>query len=170
MAGRLGLPREASLAIGRRLAEENIITLINGSILPPRASGEGSGGSSPALPKALVELARRLERAGEVGLDLASESVPGIKRDLAALCRAGLATSLDGRLHVAPRVYAKFVDSILGPRGPGSTLALGEAKAATGLSRKWIIPLLNRMENDGYLRRVGDEREVLRKRNTVIDS
>ncbi|HUX41599.1 MAG TPA: SelB C-terminal domain-containing protein [Rectinemataceae bacterium] len=170
MAGRLGLPREATLAIARRLAEENIITLNNGSILPPRVAQEGDGGNVSALPKALVELAKRLERAGEAGLDLAAESVPGLKRDLAALCRAGLATSLDGRLHVAPRVYAKFVDSIVGPRSPGSTLALGEAKAATGLSRKWIIPLLNRMEHDGYLRRVGDEREILGKLKTVVDS
>jgi selenocysteine-specific elongation factor len=37
-------------------------------------------------------------------------------------------------------------------------ISVPEAKDATGLSRKYILPLLNRIESDGLIRRVGDFR------------
>jgi selenocysteine-specific elongation factor len=39
--------------------------------------------------------------------------------------------------------------------------SIPEANERTGLSRKFMIPLLNRMEGDGLLKRDGDARAVL---------
>ncbi len=155
LAGRLGLAMEAARALIARLAAEKLIIVNNKRILPPNGDGASS------LPKALAELARRLEAAGEEGLDLGPEAAPGAKSSLDALCRADRAVSLDGRLFLSPEAYRAFVRAILGRRPAGSRFGVGEAKAATGLSRKWILPLLNRMESDGRVRRSGDERIVL---------
>jgi len=37
-------------------------------------------------------------------------------------------------------------------------VTVSEAKDAVNLSRKYIIPLLNRIENEGLLKRLGDFR------------
>jgi hypothetical protein len=37
-------------------------------------------------------------------------------------------------------------------------LTVPEAKDAVGLSRKYILPLLNRIERDGLIKRLGDFR------------
>ncbi|MDP2546108.1 SelB C-terminal domain-containing protein [Photobacterium damselae subsp. piscicida] len=39
---------------------------------------------------------------------------------------------------------------------------MGEIKDRTELSRKYSIPLANRMEKDGWVRRDGDERVILK--------
>jgi selenocysteine-specific elongation factor len=37
-------------------------------------------------------------------------------------------------------------------------ISISDAKQITGLSRKYLIPLLNRIERDGLVRRLGDFR------------
>jgi selenocysteine-specific elongation factor len=59
-------------------------------------------------------------------------------------------------------VYHRLVDSILAGKKPGDRFGVPEAKAATGYSRKYALPFLNRMERDGWLKRDGDDRVVLR--------
>ncbi|HUX39462.1 MAG TPA: SelB C-terminal domain-containing protein [Rectinemataceae bacterium] len=155
IAGRLGIPLEAAVSLIGRLAAEKIIIVNNKQVVPAAEAG------APALPKPLAELARRLEAAGSEGLDLGPEAAAGAKNALGVLCRAGRAISLDGRLFLSPEAYQAFVQALVGHRPAGSRLGVGEAKAATGLSRKWILPLLNRMERDGRVRRSGDDRIVL---------
>jgi selenocysteine-specific elongation factor len=43
----------------------------------------------------------------------------------------------------------------------GAAFSIPEAKERVGLSRKYIIPLLNRMEEDNLVRREGDQRVVV---------
>ncbi len=160
LAGRLRLPAGADKALILRLEDEKRIVVTNGRILP---AGASTAADATLLPKNLALLAESLERSGALGLDVALDQRPGLKKDLALLCRAGRAASLDGRLFLSTAAYAGFVKAILRDRNIDSPLSLGEAKTATGLSRKWIIPLLNRMEDEGYLRRRGEERIVLRE-------
>ncbi|MCX6376939.1 MAG: SelB C-terminal domain-containing protein, partial [Armatimonadetes bacterium] len=48
----------------------------------------------------------------------------------------------------------------LAGRTPGDRFSVPEAKERTGLSRKYTLPLLNRMEKDGLLSREQDARVV----------
>ena len=45
----------------------------------------------------------------------------------------------------------------------GGILTIAQTKERSGLSRKFVIPLLNRMERDGFVKRSGDERTVTGK-------
>lgn len=85
------------------------------------------------------------------------------KKIISELCTLDLLISLDGGLFMPVSRYFEYVASVLGSRSAGSTIGIQEAKSATNLSRKWVIPLLVRMERDGYLKRSGDTRIVTGK-------
>lgn len=58
--------------------------------------------------------------------------------------------------------YRKMIDLVLKDRSIGDLFSIADAKRYLSLSRKYMIPLLNRMEYDGLIERVGDQRKVLK--------
>ncbi|HRZ63737.1 MAG TPA: SelB C-terminal domain-containing protein [Spirochaetia bacterium] len=154
LPSRLGLPAAACAAALARLGPELALRLEGGNLV--------SAKGLPELPRSALELAERLDLADRGGLDEAAEGGKGLRRELELLCKRGRAVSLDGRLFLSAKAYRALAEAALGSRPAGAELSLQEAKAATGLSRKWIIPLLNRMERDGLLRRKGEIRLVLK--------
>lgn len=112
--------------------------------------------------------ARVLAAAGARGVDIAP-AVPGSRagapfgaRELAPLCDQGIAVPLDRTLFLHRDAYAALLRLTLAGLQPGDTLTVGDAKARTGFSRKFVLPFLNRLERDGYVRRAGDLRLVLK--------
>ncbi len=158
-------------APGRRRIEEEL----RQSLLPtsPELSVPAKGTKlSPARPlqrevpplsPSALQVLGQLRSAGEPGIDAETRPVPGLRADLSALCAQNLALSLDAGLFMETGRYHILTAAILRGRGPGSGFGIKEAKDATSLSRKWIIPLLNRMERDGYVKRAGDTRIVTGK-------
>jgi len=57
--------------------------------------------------------------------------------------------------------YRTMTALVLKGRAAGETFTIGDAKLHLPLSRKYMIPLLNRMEEDGFIERIGDMRKVL---------
>ncbi|MBP7263591.1 MAG: SelB C-terminal domain-containing protein [Spirochaetia bacterium] len=119
-------------------------------------------GQAPTLSPALAELLKRLGKAGAAGLEPGASAPKTDAPALKQLCSLGLAVPLDGGIFLASREYARLSAAILAGMSPGQLFGVGLAKERTGLSRKYILPLLNRMEDRGLLKRRGDEREVLR--------
>jgi selenocysteine-specific elongation factor len=108
------------------------------------------------------ELAARLRAAGKSGLELKALTVPGAQKELRDLARAGLAVSLDGNLFLSPPIYRRLAAEVIGGQPPGDRFSVPQAKERTGLTRKYMLPLLNKMESEGLVRRVGDVRVILR--------
>lgn len=88
-------------------------------------------------------------------------SVPGCQQEIRALVREGLLVQLEGGLYYRPEAYDSLRDKILDGLGSGASFTIPEAKDRSGLTRKYIIPLLNRMEADKLVRRVDNQRIVL---------
>ena len=118
---------------------------------------------TPLGRRVLVEL----RRAGDGGLEPGKLRMSGALRELRNLARLGLAVSLGGTLFYSRDTYDEMARSVLQDSEPGSSLTIGQAREKTGLSRKFLIPLLNRMEADGLVRREGDVRVVLRPPSAV---
>ncbi|MDP2515948.1 SelB C-terminal domain-containing protein [Photobacterium damselae subsp. piscicida] len=59
-------------------------------------------------------------------------------------------------------LYHDLVKEILAGHQVYDRISMGEIKNRTELSRKYSIPLANRMEKDGWVRRDGDERVILK--------
>ncbi len=127
-----------------------------------------------ALSPELAKAALGLKIAGSAGVDLSQSLTPGAqaavlpRKVLQALCAAGIATPIDRDIFVHRDVYDELVRSTLRGKVPGDRLEIGEAKEKTGYSRKYVIPFLNRMERDGYVKRDGDFRIVLSSANPAV--
>jgi len=108
---------------------------------------------SPDRKKVLDDV-RAKGREG-VELDKADDAAKGRIRELVKL---GFLVSLDGSIIFHREVYDELKRLVLAEFDRRDKLTVPEAKDATGLSRKYIIPLLNRIETDGAIKRIGDFR------------
>jgi selenocysteine-specific elongation factor len=139
------------------------------SILVERAELVASKGlyfvKSAERTQELSALGRRLvaeiEDAGRAGFEPGKSGVAGVRKELNALIRLDLVVPLEGDIFYGRRAYDALAAEILRGRTAGERFSIPEAKERTGLSRKFMIPLLNRMEKDGMLRRDGDVRVAL---------
>jgi selenocysteine-specific elongation factor len=133
--------------------EQGALNLREGILFP-------AGGQSPQVSPMGRQLLRDLKAAGTRGLELSKLKIAGARKELRNLVRTDLAVSLDGDIYYEKEIYLSLVQTCLAGLEAGATLTIGEAKNRTNLSRKYIIPLLNRMESDGFVKRSGDERIV----------
>jgi len=155
LASRLGLEAEALGAVTAAMERGGRLAL------------RGSLAILPANPEANLSpftrgLLGQLRKAETAGLEPERMKIAGARKELAALARAGLAVSLDGSIFYAAETYRALARAVLAGRSAGELLQIAEARAASGLSRKYLIPFLNRMEADGLVKREGDARRVRR--------
>jgi selenocysteine-specific elongation factor len=155
LAGKLGLEAEALGPVLEALRAQGRLQARGGLLFPPM---DPRRSLSPLARQLLGEL----ERASAEGLEPKRMKLAGARKELATLARAGLAVSLDGEIYYAEPTYAALARAVLAGRAAGELLELAQAKEASGLSRKYLIPLLNRMELDGYVKREGDARRIRR--------
>jgi selenocysteine-specific elongation factor len=113
----------------------------------------------------LSPLARRLmtdiDAAGPAGFESTRTGIEGAQKELKTLIRLGMVVPLEGGICYGRSTYDGLSAAVLQGRSAGDRFSIPEAKERTGLSRKYMIPLLNRMEKDGVLKRDGDVRVVL---------
>jgi len=133
------------------------------AVAAPRVAvaAEGQATNAAGAAAAIDKAGAILRDAAEAGLDLEARPVPGLRAPLSILCSRGQAIGFGQGLYMDAERYATYVRRILAGRAAGSRFSVPAAKEAAGLSRKWILPILNRMQDEGLVRRDGDEREVL---------
>lgn len=136
-----------------RLEAEKIITRTGATWTIPGAARN----LSPEEKSVLA----RLTAAGKAGLEPGKTSPQTDARALKSLCSFGEAMPLDSGMFFSRAAYDDCVAAILHGLKAGDRLTVTEAKERSGLSRKYILPLLNRMESRGLVKRSGDERIVL---------
>ncbi len=158
LSSRLGLEPEALAAVVEGLTSAGRLALRGGLAFLP-ANPEAN--LSPFARGLLGDL----RRAGTAGLEPERLKIAGARKELASLARAGLAVSLDGAIFYAAEIYRELTRAVLAGRQVGELLQIAEARAASGLSRKYLIPLLNRMEAEGLVKREGDARRIRRLPN-----
>ena len=158
LSSRLALEPEALSAVAAELERSGRLALRGGLAFLP-ANPEAN--LSPFARGLLGDL----RRAGTAGLEPERLKIAGARKELASLARAGLAVSLDGAIFYSAETYRDLSRAVLAGRQVGELLQIAEARAASGLSRKYLIPLLNRMESDGYVKREGDARRIRRLPN-----
>lgn len=109
----------------------------------------------PESKKNILEIVKR--NAGDgIELDKVKDDIQ--KKEIGDLIKLNFLVSLDGNIIYHKQVYEDMKKSILDLFDSRDKITIPEAKDAVNLSRKYIIPLLNRIENDGQLKRLGDFR------------
>jgi selenocysteine-specific elongation factor len=123
--------------------------------------GRFFGGDSitvDALPDEKKAVLDTLLGRGIEGAELDRSVDDAEKRHLGDLIRLGFAVSLDGNIVLHREVYEELKRKVMTLFDGKDKIGIAEAKDATSFSRKFIIPLLNRMESDGLIKRIGDFR------------
>ncbi|MQY76192.1 MAG: hypothetical protein GH155_01005 [Spirochaeta sp.] len=156
LPGKMKIPEDVIDVIFNLMLEAGELK-VNGSIIC------GSNNKRPALSSLGKDLLSRSKKAGKTGLELSKLNIPGAQRELRNLARIGLIINLDGNIYYHPEVYSDCVNSIVSGMAIGSLFTIPDAKEKSALSRKYIIPLLNKMESDGFVKRKENERIVLKK-------
>ena len=129
---------------------------------------QGARWVRPGEPRTMDKEECRLEallvRAGAEGVEPGRNAPEKDGRVLKALCALGRAAALDNGVYWHRPVYERLAEAVLSGRRGGDRFTVGEAKERSGLSRKYVLPLLNRMEGEGLVKRDGDCRVVLSTR------
>jgi len=148
-----GEPEALLPLVAGQLARGGELVLRGGILFP-------AGEQAPQVSPMGRQLLRDLNSGGFRGLELNKLKVAGARKELRNLVRADLAVALDGDIYYEKQVYLDLVRSCLAGLEVGGILTIARTKEQSGLSRKYVIPLLNRMERDGFVKRSGDDRMV----------
>ncbi|RWX55584.1 selenocysteine-specific translation elongation factor [Photobacterium chitinilyticum] len=156
LSGKLQMPIDVLSALLQELVEEGKLKL----------SGElfslGNGRSEAQLSPTAKQILERLTRAEKQGYEADKEKIPGAQKELRNLVRLGFVVPLEGKIYYEKGLYDELVNEIIEGREVNERFKISDARDRTGLSRKYMIPVLNRMESDGWIKRVDNDRQVLR--------
>ncbi len=118
----------------------------------------GQAAAADALSKGKTKLLEAVRGRGGEGMELDRITNELEKRDARELVKLGLLVSLDGNIMYHKDVYEDLKSRVMKLFESRGKVTVPEAKEAAGLSRKYILPLLNRIERDGLIKRLGDFR------------
>ncbi|MGR5146845.1 selenocysteine-specific translation elongation factor [Photobacterium alginatilyticum] len=162
LSGKIQLPMNVLSALLQQLVEEGKL----------KQSGElfslGSGRSEAQLSPTAKQILERMSQAEKQGYEADKEKIPGAQKELRNLVRLGFAVPLEGKIYYEKALYDDLVNDIIEGREVNERFKISDARERTGLSRKYMIPVLNRMESDGWIKRVENDRQVLRAAETAL--
>ncbi|NCB01348.1 MAG: selenocysteine-specific translation elongation factor [Spirochaetia bacterium] len=148
-------PAELAVAVIEHLIGQQKIILCEGSLL--LASNQEA-----QLSKRASELQKEIELCGFEGypVKLLHKSD---KEHIGCLLRNKKIIIIDSLTIYLVTTYEKIISSLLDPFSIGETFSIAQGKENIRLSRKFMLPLLNQIERDGYIMRLGDLRKVMKK-------
>ena len=149
----ISIPVKIRLAALKKLCAEKKL-ICEGSVYKTAGAGE-------TLSKSAQHLLQLALKAGFDGIEIDKVQLPQARKDARDLVKLGKLIVLEDFLHYHRDIYEKAVGAILKGKNAGAVITIADARAASGLSRKYIIPLLNVMEKNGKVRREGNDRIVL---------
>lgn len=156
LASRTGYPVSLIQGIATAQCDAGHWGRIEGGLVSTTARQDGS------LPPEQQMLLDKIEAAGEQGFDSGKEPQSGIQKLLRPLVERDLIVPMEDKMFFTRGAYQSQLEKVLSGRAPGEAFAIADARDRTGLARKQLIPLLNRMERDGWVKRQGDQRVVSR--------
>lgn len=148
------VPQKIKTVIFKKLCAENKLENENHNYKKKgRTDADISKNAKAVLDAAL--------KAGFDGIEIDKINIPQARKEARDLIKLGKLVCLENFLHYHKTHYDAAVKKITDKFKTGDTLTIADARDATGLSRKYILPLLNLLEKEGKLKRSGNDRIVL---------
>jgi selenocysteine-specific elongation factor len=104
------------------------------------------------------KLLEEILKSNTGGIELNKEKDDLRKKAIKELIKMDFLISLDGNIIYHRDVYNSLKDKIMGLFNTMEKISISDARDAVEISRKYMLPLLNRIEREGLLKRVGDFR------------
>ena len=148
------LPLKAKIAILNHLCDEGVLTMA-GHLYIEKDKGKAN------LSNTAKTILQEAVNAGDKGIDVSKLNVPQYKAEVRDLVKLGLLICLEDFLYYHKETFDNVVEKMLKKRKKGDRFTIADARESTGLSRKYIIPILNIMEKMKMVSRDGNDRIVL---------
>ena len=148
------LPLKAKTAILNHLCDEGVLTMSGNIYIEKGRSGQNISSVAKSILKFAIE-------AGDKGVDVSRLNVPQYKKEVRDLVKLNLLICIEDLLYYHKDVFDKVVKKILKNKKKGDRMTIADVRDATGLSRKYILPILNIMEKMKIVIRDGNDRIVL---------
>ena len=100
----------------------------------------------------------QLKAKGAEGMELDKIKDSVLTGKLKELVKLGFAVIMDGNIIYHLEIYNSLKAKIIRLFDTRERITIADAKECTALSRKYLIPLLNKIEHDGFVKRLGDFR------------
>lgn len=100
-------------------------------------------------------------KADIAGIEVDKLQVPQAKKEIRDLVLLEKLVLLENFLYFHTDVYKKVTEQIMANKKTGDLITISEARDRTGLSRKYIIPILNLLEKEKKVKRSENDRIVL---------
>ncbi|MCA9690567.1 MAG: selenocysteine-specific translation elongation factor [Myxococcales bacterium] len=152
-------PEVASAAIDVALAEGALVSVDDRGLLARPDHGP-AGGFAPAVQR-LLDVYERAGLSAPTIKDAAAavgQSERAALEAIVVLQRAGALTRISNDLSMTTGIYEALVRDIQAHLVAHGRLDVQALKALTGLSRKFVVPLLELLDRQGITRREGDVR------------
>jgi selenocysteine-specific elongation factor len=94
-------------------------------------------------------------------------TVPEADAVVKYMCQQGLILELSEGLLIENRRYEEIKQRVIDFTRTSGTINIQQMRTLFGFSRKYIIPLFNRLEEEGILRRIGEERVLAKKKDRL---
>ncbi len=118
----------------------------------------GDAITEDTLSETYRSLLKELLSNGSSGVELDRIDNDRRKKNIKELIKLDFLVSLDGNIVYHKKIYESHKEKIMKLFDKLDKISLAEAREVVGLSRKYLIPLLNRIEGDGLIKRIGDFR------------
>ena len=112
------------------------------------------------LTARFAELGLQAPAPDDVAASLGAERAT-VRKVVQLLVKEGVLTRVSESLVVDRAAIDRLVETVRARKATKPTLAIGDFKDLTGLSRKFAVPLLEYLDSQRITRRVGDERVIL---------
>ncbi|QLE87460.1 selenocysteine-specific translation elongation factor [Shewanella sp. Scap07] len=122
----------------------------------------GQGVSEDDLCSASQNLLSKIRHAERAGLSASKQLTSTEAKLIKNLARLKYVTLLDDQIYYDAQLYEQLVRDVLTGTKQLDLLSMADIKDRTQLSRKYAIPLANRMERDGWVKRQDNHRLVLK--------
>ncbi|MCL1061653.1 selenocysteine-specific translation elongation factor [Shewanella benthica] len=122
----------------------------------------GSGSSEDDLCIDSQDLLSQIRAAEREGYILDKHAQGDIKKRLKNLARLKYVTQLEDNIYYDLSLYSRLVEDILTGHNKNDRISMSDIKQRSKLSRKYAIPLANKMERDGWVKRDANDRIVLK--------
>ncbi|WP_392561039.1 selenocysteine-specific translation elongation factor [Orbus sturtevantii] len=110
----------------------------------------------------LQKLFLLIEQSAKQGFDASKSQIVGIRKLLRGLTQRDLIVPTENELFFSRTAYEQIVVEVMSDRHLNEIFNVADARQRTGLSRKQIIPIFNRLERDGWVKRIENDRQVCR--------
>lgn len=153
---RMVLPDAVFAFLTKKLVDDGELKTIDGYYLPV---ADPLTYLSPIAKKALSQLDDR----GEAGVDIENEPNALFKKTYLELARMGLGIATETPWVYGLAGWAVLRAKLCGPGTMGRTWKIAEVKDLLEITRKPILGILNKLEQEGWLERMEDFRRVIKE-------